>query len=151
MGRRLGSGWQSLTVGDGEPAVAYGSGIRLFGRQCRRQPQCSGDTRAIGRIRQSAVGHVPVQDGSGYAVHGTRRIPEQGFLLPHRHLAKEIARLLEVIHFNAMVPMTGRTLQGEHGFGAQWAGQGAPMARAMPAAILVETLREELRRSREDC
>ncbi|MBM7406847.1 MULTISPECIES: NAD(P)H-dependent flavin oxidoreductase [Sphingomonas] len=34
--------------------------------------------------------------------------------------------------------------RGEHGFGAQWAGQGAPLARAMPAADLVRTLREEL-------
>lgn len=34
--------------------------------------------------------------------------------------------------------------QGEHGFGAQWAGQGAPLARAMPAARLVEALRTEL-------
>jgi len=33
---------------------------------------------------------------------------------------------------------------GEHGFGAQWAGQGAPLARAMPAAELVATLRREL-------
>ena len=34
--------------------------------------------------------------------------------------------------------------RGEHGFGAQWAGQGAPLARATPAADLVRTLREEL-------
>lgn len=34
--------------------------------------------------------------------------------------------------------------RGEHGFGAQWGGQGAPLARAMPAARLVETLRDEL-------
>lgn len=34
--------------------------------------------------------------------------------------------------------------RGEHGFGAQWAGQGAPLARAMPAAKLIETLRAEL-------
>ncbi|MBV7256641.1 nitronate monooxygenase [Pacificimonas sp. WHA3] len=34
--------------------------------------------------------------------------------------------------------------RGEHGFGAQWAGQGAPHIRAMPAAALVETLRSEL-------
>ncbi len=33
---------------------------------------------------------------------------------------------------------------GEHGFGAQWAGQGAPLSRALPAADLVRTLREEL-------
>lgn len=34
--------------------------------------------------------------------------------------------------------------QGEGGFGAQWAGQGAPLARAMPAAKLVATLMNEL-------
>ncbi len=39
--------------------------------------------------------------------------------------------------------------RGEHGFGAQWAGQGAPLARAMPAAQLVETLRSELQDSRK--
>jgi nitronate monooxygenase len=35
--------------------------------------------------------------------------------------------------------------RGESGYGAQWAGQGAPLARAMPAADLIETLRRELR------
>ena len=34
--------------------------------------------------------------------------------------------------------------KGEYGFGAQWAGQGAPLARAMPAAKLVEVLQTEL-------
>ena len=34
--------------------------------------------------------------------------------------------------------------KGEGGFGAQWAGQGAPLARAMPAADLVRTLVAEL-------
>ena len=34
---------------------------------------------------------------------------------------------------------------GESAFGAQWAGQGAPLARAMPAAELVDTLVEECR------
>ncbi|QQV79478.1 nitronate monooxygenase (plasmid) [Sphingomonas aliaeris] len=37
---------------------------------------------------------------------------------------------------------------GEHGYGAHWAGQGAPMARAMPAAALVATLAEELAAAR---
>ena len=36
---------------------------------------------------------------------------------------------------------------GEHGFGAQWAGQGAPLARALPVAELVARLAEELRES----
>lgn len=34
--------------------------------------------------------------------------------------------------------------RGENGFAAHWAGQGAPLARAMPAAKLVELLRAEL-------
>jgi nitronate monooxygenase len=34
--------------------------------------------------------------------------------------------------------------RGEHGYGAQWAGQGAPLARALPAAELVATLAREL-------
>lgn len=32
----------------------------------------------------------------------------------------------------------------ETGYGAQWAGQGAPLARAMPAAVLVAVLAEEM-------
>lgn len=38
--------------------------------------------------------------------------------------------------------------RGEHGFGAQWAGQGAPLARAMSAAELVGTLKAELEAAR---
>lgn len=34
--------------------------------------------------------------------------------------------------------------QGEGGYGAQWAGQGAPLARALPAADLMATLAREL-------
>jgi nitronate monooxygenase len=34
--------------------------------------------------------------------------------------------------------------QGEWGYGAQWAGQGAPLARALPAADLVAALAREL-------
>lgn len=37
--------------------------------------------------------------------------------------------------------------KSEFGFGAQWAGQGAPLARAMPAAELVALLREEMARA----
>jgi nitronate monooxygenase len=36
---------------------------------------------------------------------------------------------------------------GEAGFGAQWAGQGAPLARALPAGELVATLAAELARA----
>jgi nitronate monooxygenase len=34
--------------------------------------------------------------------------------------------------------------KGEFGFGAQWAGQGAPLSRAMPAGDLVRVLRSEI-------
>ncbi|MDR6151404.1 nitronate monooxygenase [Sphingomonas sp. SORGH_AS742] len=36
--------------------------------------------------------------------------------------------------------------KGEHGYGAQWAGQGAPLARALPAGTLVRTIAGEIRR-----
>lgn len=36
-------------------------------------------------------------------------------------------------------------IAGEFGYGAQWAGQGAPLARALPAAELVRALAAELR------
>ena len=39
---------------------------------------------------------------------------------------------------------TAAKAQGEHGYGAQWAGQGAPLARAMPAERLVGVLAGEL-------
>jgi nitronate monooxygenase len=35
--------------------------------------------------------------------------------------------------------------KGQYGFGAQWAGQGAPLARAMPAGELVQTLLQEMK------
>jgi nitronate monooxygenase len=38
--------------------------------------------------------------------------------------------------------------EGDGGFGPYWAGQGAPLARALPAAELVRTLAEELRSAR---
>jgi nitronate monooxygenase len=38
--------------------------------------------------------------------------------------------------------------KGEGGYGAQWAGQGAPLARALPAAELVGVLAEELAAAR---
>ncbi|MGC1303284.1 MAG: nitronate monooxygenase [Caulobacteraceae bacterium] len=38
--------------------------------------------------------------------------------------------------------------KSDGGFGAQWAGQGAPLARALPAAELVATLKDELAAAR---
>jgi nitronate monooxygenase len=39
---------------------------------------------------------------------------------------------------------------GEFGYGAQWAGQGAPLARAQPAAELVARLRSEMEKALSD-
>jgi nitronate monooxygenase len=39
---------------------------------------------------------------------------------------------------------------GEFGYGAQWAGQGAPLARAMPAGELVVRLRREMEKARSN-
>jgi nitronate monooxygenase len=39
---------------------------------------------------------------------------------------------------------------GEFAYGAQWAGQGAPLARALPAAELVAHLRSEIEQALSD-
>lgn len=38
--------------------------------------------------------------------------------------------------------------KGEFGYGAQWAGQGTPLARSLPAAGLVARLKEEVEQAR---
>lgn len=43
---------------------------------------------------------------------------------------------------------TAAKARGEYGFGAQWAGQGAPLIRPMPAARLVQLLRDEFESAR---
>jgi nitronate monooxygenase len=78
---------------------------------------------------------------------------------PARALANRFTALNDQLHGRARpeYPIAydaGKSLhaaaraRGEHGFGAHWAGQGAPLARAMPAADLVRILREELERGR---
>lgn len=41
--------------------------------------------------------------------------------------------------------------KGNLEYGAYWAGQGAPLARAMPAAELMATLIDELESNRKSC
>jgi nitronate monooxygenase len=74
---------------------------------------------------------------------------------PARCLANRFTKLVENVPDSAIpdYPITydlGKALnaaakaKGEFGFGAQWAGQGAPLSRAMPAAELVRTLAQEM-------
>ena len=74
---------------------------------------------------------------------------------PARCLANRFTKLAETIPDSDVpsYPITydlGKALhaagkaKGEFGFGAQWAGQGAPLSRPMPAAELVRVLAEEL-------
>ena len=46
--------------------------------------------------------------------------------------------------------MAAAKAAGEFGYGAQWAGQGAPLARALPAAELVARLRSEMEQALAD-
>ncbi len=75
---------------------------------------------------------------------------------PARCLANRFTKLAESVPDAAIpdYPITydlGKALhaagkaKGEFGFGAQWAGQGAPLSRPMPAAELVRVLVEELK------
>jgi nitronate monooxygenase len=80
---------------------------------------------------------------------------------PARCLANRITALAEGVERGAIpdYPIAydaGKALHaaakaaGEFGYGAQWAGQGAPLARALPAAELVARLRSELEQALAD-
>ena len=75
---------------------------------------------------------------------------------PARALGNRFTALQEIV-FDRLPPSypiaydAGKALhaaakaRGEQGFGAHWAGQGAPLSRSLPAAELVETLMRELK------
>lgn len=60
-----------------------------------------------------------------------------GLLLPDYPIAYDAGKQLHAL----------ARARDEHGFGAQWAGQGAPLIRPLPVAELVATLAAELRAS----
>ena len=62
----------------------------------------------------------------------------KGLAIPDYPVAYDVGKALAA---------AGRA-QGEGGFGAQWAGQGAPLARSLPAAELVLVLAQELAAAR---
>jgi nitronate monooxygenase len=77
---------------------------------------------------------------------------------PARSLANKFTKLTATVPFGDIpsYPIAydlGKALNaaaksaGEPGFGAQWAGQGAPLARALPAAAIVAELAAELGRA----
>jgi nitronate monooxygenase len=66
-------------------------------------------------------------------------LPLDGLTPPDYPIAYDAAKALHA----------AASARGEQGYGAQWAGQGAPLARAMPAADLVATLARELREAWE--
>jgi nitronate monooxygenase len=80
---------------------------------------------------------------------------------PARCLANRFTALAEGVEWQALpdYPIAydaGKALHaaakaaGEFGYGAQWAGQGAPLARALPAAELVTRLRSEMEQAVAD-
>lgn len=75
---------------------------------------------------------------------------------PARCLSNDFTKLAQEVHASPpdypIAYDAGKALNaaakaaGEGGYGAQWAGQGAPLARSLPAAELVATLASEMRR-----
>jgi nitronate monooxygenase len=74
---------------------------------------------------------------------------------PARSLANDFTRLGSTVSDDSIPDYptaydAGKALNaagkaaGQTGYGAQWAGQGAPLARAMPTRVLMQTLKSEL-------
>jgi len=78
----------------------------------------------------AAISGRPARSLNNAFCRATRGIPSEA--IPAYPLAYSLGKAL-----------AAAAAQGEPGFGAQWAGQGAPQAREMPAAQLVRTLIKE--------
>ena len=86
-----------------------------------------------GRKMTAAISGRPARCLSNAFCHATRDAPREA--IPDYPLAYSLGKALAA----------AAAAQGEHGFGAQWAGQGAPRAREMAAAELVNVLITEYR------
>ena len=74
---------------------------------------------------------------------GVKPLRDDGLLTGHIH-SRVFGTVDYPIAYEAAKALVAAAACGCHDFAVQWAGQGAPLARAMPAAELVETLAREL-------
>ncbi len=121
-------------------ACAAGAVAAQLGTAFIGCPESSADAAHLAAIRSDAAFHTTM----------TRVISGR----PARCLPNEFTRWGQDVA-DADVPdypvayAAGKALHaaakevGEFGFGAYWAGQGAPLSRAMPAALLIATLTDE--------
>ena len=121
-------------------ACAAGAVAAQLGTAFIGCPESSADAAHVAAIRSDAAFHTTM----------TRVISGR----PARCLPNEFTRWGQDVA-DADVPdypvayAAGKALNaaakdaGEFGFGAHWAGQGAPLSRAMPAALLIATLADE--------
>jgi nitronate monooxygenase len=105
------------------PESVADAGYRAASRERRGEPHRH-DTRVFGATRAA----------SRQSLHGV------GSAIP----AREIPIYPIAYDAGKMLNAAG-VLVGEPGFGAQWADQGAPLARSLPAAELIAVLANELK------
>ena len=122
-------------------ALKLGAAAAQLGTAFVACPESSADTG----YRAALAGHAAHHTAMTRAISGR----------PARCLANKFTALGESVS-PAEIPAypiaydAGKSLhaaakaRGEYGFGAQWAGQGAPLSRALPARELVEILVREL-------
>jgi len=84
-------------------------------------------------IMTRAISGRPARCLANRFTEAGRAIP--GSAIPAYPIAYDLGKALNAV----------ACAQGEPGFGAHWAGQGAPLARALPAATLTRTLAAEMK------
>jgi nitronate monooxygenase len=131
--------------GAGIAALALGAAAAQLGTAFVACPESSADAG----YRAALLGPSAEHTAMTAAISGR----------PARCLANRFTALGDEIDSTAIpdYPITydaGKALhaaaraKGEFGYGAQWAGQGAPLARTLPAAELVARLKEEMAQAR---
>lgn len=122
-------------------ALALGAEAAQLGTAFVACPESSADAG----YRAALLGHAAERTVMTVAISGR---PARGLANRFTALGAGVDR--EVVPDYPIAYDAGKALHtaakaaGEFGYGAQWAGQGAPLARALPAAELVARLRDEM-------
>jgi nitronate monooxygenase len=126
-------------------ALNLGASAAQLGTAFVHCPESNADAGYRAALRSDAAHHTVMTR----AISGRpARCLANRFTALGRAIANDVPDYPVAYDAGKALHAAGKAL-GEYGFGAQWAGQGAPLIRAMPAANLVAVLRREIAEARK--
>jgi nitronate monooxygenase len=128
-------------------ALTLGATAAQLGTAFIACPESSADAGYQAALLGAPVGHTVMT--AGFSGRLARSLANR-FTAVTEGIEREAIPDFPIPYDAARALHTVAKAAGEFGYGAQWAGQGAPLARALPAAELVACLRSEMEQALSD-